>query len=425
MRILNKIFGGCNLCNTYSYNDFCPSLAGIVAAICLSVSRCRHFFSASCFLAKLICSICFIQYAVIIRNILGFVGISGMLILGWTITGFCNMVTIYNPNGSIATYTTTIQAGVDVCPVGGTVSVAAGTYTEAVYINKGIALIGAGSDSTTITAPEFDRANTVTFVGTTTNNASISGFRITGATDQGIGCRQSSPTITNNIISWNRGNGICCNSSSPSITNNIIMTNSNGIYCDSSSPSITNNIIVGNSGDGITCAVFVYLPIINNTILRNTFMGINCDSSSFPSITNNTISGNSGNGISCGSFVSPTIINNIITGNGISNYCGISVYPNYSPIIDYNCVWWNGLSTTHNYSNCSAGSNDISADPQFIGGGDFHLGSFSHCIDKGSNIAPAIPSTDKDGNPRIIRIVDMGAYEYKGIPNDNLHISAK
>jgi parallel beta-helix repeat protein len=265
------------------------------------------------------------------------------MVMGTGIAEAAGTITVYNASGGFIGSYETIQTGVDACPVGGTVSVAAGIYTEAVYINKGIALVGAGRDSTTITAEGIDNINTVTFIGIATNNASISNFTITGADDCGFGitCSNGSPTITNNTISGN---------------------DEGGIYCESPSPTITNNTISGNSWDGIYCK------------------------SSFPTITNNTISGNNGYGI----------------------YCESSF-----PTIDYNDVWGNG----NNYCNCSAGPHGISANPQFIGGGDYHLQATSPCIDKGLNTAPGIfgTSTDKDGNPRIVCIVDMGAYEYQGI----------
>ena len=299
----------------------------------------------------MISSVCFIQYAAAIRNILGFIVISGMLVLGWAGTGFCNnTVTVYNPNGSIATYTTTIQAGINACLVGGTVSVSAGTYTEAVYVNKGIALVGAGSNSTTITASGLGGTNTVTFNVAAANNASISGFRITGATGNwpngmGIYCGTASPTITNNTILWNGNCGICCNTSSPTITNNTISGNShNGIYCNTSSPSITNNTISGNS-DGISCSSS--LTITNNTISENSDCGIICFSSS-PIITNNTISGNSEDGIYCLCFSffsssSLTITNNTISGNSHNGiYCYYS-----SPTITNNIITENGTTSTY------------------------------------------------------------------------------
>ncbi len=55
-------------------------------------------------------------------------------------------------------------------------------------------------------------------------------------------------------------------------------------------------------------------------------------------------------------------------------------------------------------------------DPLFIGSGDYHLTALSPCINTGDNDAPDLPTTDKDGNPRIMGgTVDMGAYEYQTV----------
>ncbi|MFH1897308.1 MAG: right-handed parallel beta-helix repeat-containing protein [Candidatus Desantisbacteria bacterium] len=327
-----------------------------------------------------------------------------LMVLGVLICGRAAMAaTVYvdgsnvsgTEDGSLAYPYNTIQEGVNVCSVGGTVSVAAGTYVEAVYVNKGIALIGAGSNSTTINVAGLSDANAVTFDGTSTNGAQISGFRLTGATGNlpngcGIYCKNGTKsTIINNTVSTNRF-GIYCHSFSSTITFNTISGNNyDGIGYDSSSPIITNNIISGN-GCGISCY---------------------SDSIASSTITNNTISGNSSYGIYCQSS-SPIIINNIISGN--SSY-GISrnFYYDSSPTINYNCIWGN----SNNYFLCSAGPHDISDNPQFIAADNYHLQSTSPCINAGTNTAPAIPTTDKDGNPRISGgTVDMGAYEYQSAP---------
>ncbi|MFH0774152.1 MAG: right-handed parallel beta-helix repeat-containing protein [bacterium] len=340
-------------------------------------------------------------------------------------------VTIFSPSGNITDVYPGIQDGVDNCLSGGTVSVSAGTYTETVYINKGIALIGIGTP--TITAYGLGETSVVTFYGVSTNNASISGFRITGATGygsngNGIYCNQGSPTINHNILTGNSSDGIHCNQANPTITNNILTGNgSYGIHCHNfSSPTITNNILTGNSSDGIYCYYSSSPSITNNILTGNNYRGIYCYYSSSPSIINNTLTGNGSYGIHCNSS-SPTIYNNIITKNGtISTYYGI--YNNSgTPTINYNCVFGNGLGGNRNYYNCSAGPNDISVDPQFIGNDDFHLQSTSSCINAGSNTVPALPLTDKDGNPRIMDgTVDMGAYEYQGnaFPDIILHKSS-
>ncbi|MEW6608856.1 MAG: right-handed parallel beta-helix repeat-containing protein, partial [bacterium] len=406
-------------------------------------------------------------------------------------------VIVYHFDGSLIGTFSTIQAGIDACPIDGKVVVLPGTYTEAVYINKRIAIIGAGTDSTIITAIGIPDTNTVTFDGYDANGT-ITGFIITGGIGYlggagiycqndtnptiinntisnnwwGIYCNNSSPTITNNIILESNYCSISCEgNSSPSVTNNTISGNGRGIVCWESSPTITNNTIAGNddcgiycgylssttitnntisenNGDGIICdraispfltnntisgnnhygiSCYISSPIITNSIISgNRWDGISCEIDSSPTITNNTISKNNGNGIYCGKDSSPTTTNNIITENGTtSSFCYGIMVNSGNPSIDYNDVWENGLTGNQNYYNCSAGANDISSDPEFISNTDFHPGTSSPCINKGSNTAPAIPPTDKDGNPRIVNgIVDMGAYEFQGedtIPPIILH----
>jgi hypothetical protein len=65
-------------------------------------------------------------------------------------------------------------------------------------------------------------------------------------------------------------------------------------------------------------------------------------------------------------------------------------------------------------------SNLDNLDPLFVdpANEDYHLQGTSPVINMGDNDAPAIPETDKDGNPRIVGgVVDMGAYEFaEGVP---------
>ncbi|MEW6606240.1 MAG: right-handed parallel beta-helix repeat-containing protein [bacterium] len=385
-------------------------------------------------------------------------------------------------NGSLEFPYTSINRGVDSCFEGGTILVPSGIYNEAVYINKGISLIGEGANVCTITTTGLGYVNALTFDGA---GGTITGFTIRKASQagiycinnanpvitdntisenswMGIRCNNSSPTITNNTISENSLGGVECNNSSPTITNNTISKNGqdgaimcynnssptitnntisenwdDGIFCIGSSPTITNNTISENWGYGIKCSLNSSPTIINNTISKNWYRGgIMCDNSSptitnntisenwdcgiscyhsSPTITNNTISENKWEGIKCNNS-SPTITNNIIVRTGTTSLNSYGIYViSGSPIIDYNDVWNNGIMGNQNYFNCSPGSNNISSDPEFISSLDFHLGSFSLCIDAGTNTAPGIQEKDKDGNPRIVNgIVDIGAYEYQG-----------
>lgn len=69
------------------------------------------------------------------------------------------------------------------------------------------------------------------------------------------------------------------------------------------------------------------------------------------------------------------------------------------------------------------GEGNLTWNPQFDGGEDYHLKAISPCIDAGDNASPGLPATDLDGNPRVVdgrddgaAVVDMGAYEFQPAP---------
>lgn len=295
---------------------------------------------------------------------------------------------------------------------GGIVNVAAGTYIENIGLKNGVDVLGAGAGVTTI---DGGGSGHVVDSDAVDSSTTIDGFTITGGnTDFGGGMYNdgASPVVSNCIFisnqADNHGGGMYnLNSSSPVVVNCTFIGNSagawgGGIACRSgSTPTIVNCIIVGNTADDGG--------------------GIHADAGSAPTITNNTIVGNTatnGGGIYAdGGINVPTITNNIIASNTATTGGGIYA-GNTSPIFDYNDVWSN---TGGNYAGCAGGTNALDLNPEFVGGGDYHLDSSvpSPCIDAGDNGAPSLPTTDFDGEPRIYPAggtVDMGADEYYVAP---------
>jgi parallel beta-helix repeat protein len=155
--------------------------------------------------------------------------------------------------------------------------------------------------------------------------------------------------------------------------------------------------------------------------------------SSSPTVTNCTFSTNETDGAGGGMYnynsSSPTVTNCTFSGNSAS-YGGGMYNEESSPTL-VNCILWDGgdevytdneAAPTVSYCDVQggySGTGNINADPLFVGGGDYHLQSGSPCIDAGNNAAPSLPSTDFEGDPRIVdgngdtvAVVDMGADEY-------------
>ncbi len=135
------------------------------------------------------------------------------------------------------------------------------------------------------------------------------------------------------------------------------------------------------------------------------------------------------------------ITNSTFTGNRsrYANFGGGAIHnrSSASTLTATNCIFWdNGpLGAYSQYGNFTVsysdvdggfagtgltdGGNNIDADPEFIGGGDYHLDYTSPCIDTGDNTAPLIALTDFEGDPRTVDgdndstpTVDMGADEF-------------
>ena len=269
-------------------------------------------------------------------------------------------------------------------------------------------------------------------------------FRGNGASGDGGGilCRLSGPSIQNCVISQNfaqNGAGICCLHSWPTIAENVIednnaIGNGGGIYCaNQSSPSITDNEIKSNQADyhggGICCTYDSDPNILRNTIEGNIASvdggGIYCSYSSDANIINNFIFANvaidDGGGICCIEDSSATIRNNTIVGNRANPQGGgiFSENENFQPTIT-NCIIWKNGDDLHDYisgrdcnttycciEDSSEGLGNISLAPYFVDpdNGDYHLKSYSHCIDAGD------PNSDYSMEPAPNgERANMGAY---------------
>jgi len=277
----------------------------------------------------------------------------------------------------------TIQAGLDAASAaGGEVWVKAATYPGAITIRPFAHLYGGFSGTESAKEERNFRTNvtildgqqtgiTVTVEAGGRGLGTIDGFTITNATNSGIYCYSSRPTIAHNTISLNPGTGV---------------------YCSFSSPLILNNMITANAGGGVVCA------------------------SSSPTVVNNTIAANAavdGAGIRCLASSSPTIVNTILAFNS----SGIYRTGGGSPTLRSNCVYGN---TAYNYAGLPdpGGANgNISSDPRFADRqyGDWHIQPDSPCVDIGNDGAVPGGSLDLDAQPRIQGPhVDIGADESDG-----------
>ena len=123
-----------------------------------------------------------------------------------------------------------------------------------------------------------------------------------------------------------------------------------------------------------------------------------------------------------GNVANCTIINNTAGMSGTDGGGGGLAFD--QGFVDNSIVRFNTAISNSSYQgNCwfsfsdvvpvGPGFGNITDDPGFVdmANGDFHLGFNSPCLNSGTNQPWMVGATDLDGGPRIINVVDMGAYE--------------
>ena len=305
----------------------------------------------------------------------------------------------------------TIQAGIDAAQDGDTVLVGPGTYNECIIIDDkgtitvasstgpGVTIIDAKGRGTVVSI----RNCTCTFQGFTLRNGKPVQFSSLAAAIESMGAFS---TFMGNIIESNTG---WITEQGP-VGYPIVL-----ISAELCTPIIEKNIFRNNSchHQSNRCVIEMLSRVALAEIRDNLFLNNDCTAILFPldnratQVTNNTMVGNTG-GMS--GLIDSVIKNNIIVGNGE----GVSVEPGYWPVWQNNLVYGN----TVNYSGVAdqTGINgNISAAPLFFdpANNDYHLCQGSPAIDAGDTTGIDLPTTDLDGNPRVLDgHIDIGAYEF-------------
>jgi len=417
------------------------------------------------------------RYAVTALAGFGLVGLSATAASAATTTWYVsNQPGCSNSGpGTQSTPFCTIGTAAAKAVAGQTVSVAAGTYTEAVTVkNSGTAtapityvaapgtVVTGGANGFKLSGKSYvvvrgftvtqttgvgilaSSSNHITLDG---NDVSVAGQRVSGLTAKGISLSGTTASLVENNKSHDNsdaGIGVTSASNGNTITGNESYGNARGYtraaagidLRGSSGNTVSANRLHDNEDSGLN--IWSTSPntlAVNNVIWTNGDHGIDVHSTSDDVVVANTVYKNYDSGIEMTGSLRTYLANNISADNGInsartSGQVRADATSAPSTTLDYDLLWlsvptasktvfidWAGTKYTTLAKFTAATGQEvhgIQADPKFASPpGDLHLLAGSPAIDSGSNAATGEPAVDADGVARPVNgTVDRGAYEF-------------
>ena len=234
----------------------------------------------------------------------------------------------------------TVQKAVDTVQAGGTVHVAAGTYTEQVTISQAVTIDGAGAANTTLQRPTSflnDPATIVVSAGAG-DTAEITGMTVStnNVCGASIDITSGNTNIHGNTLSAPNPNGLCVSvgvnqgAGAATVSNNTINGYTGaGVWTFGGSVTVSNNTITGGPSNLNQSGVEISDPA-SAIIANNTISGNQCIQSVFPDPPHSNTcdygldTPEMGQGINIGTSGNVTAIGNTLSGNdtGITAYQG-------------------------------------------------------------------------------------------------------
>ncbi|MGZ4927999.1 MAG: right-handed parallel beta-helix repeat-containing protein [Halobacteriota archaeon] len=208
---------------------------------------------------------------------------------------------------------TTIQQAVHAAKSGDTVSVAPGTYTENVIVDKPLTITAVSARPTVHAA---DASKDVFMV--TSPGVRIDGLTITGG-ESGVMLQNTSKCVVTNVLAQDNARGVYLSFSTENeISNNNLANNGYGVYGDyASRNTISSNVATGERGGSTALGDGIFLnhgdlnTITRNNLSANHVFGISIYTSTQNIISNNTMRDNVNIGVRLG----PGSNNNTLTFN--------------------------------------------------------------------------------------------------------------